>query len=77
MQGSFVRERADVLFSKLLSLMISGKEFHVEAPPYMKLFLMLLERDLGKRNVFELSRRLRCNDSFLKLNNFYGDGGPI
>ena len=52
--------RADNLFSKLditlLSLMILGIEFYVDVQSYMKLFFMLLERGLGKRNVFELSR---------------------
>ena len=62
MQGSFVRERADVFFSKLLSLMISGKEFHVEAPPYMKLFLMMLERDLGKRITY-----LNCHGGYAAM----------
>ena len=67
-ENQFLRERADIFFSKLdillLFLVISGMEFRVEAPSYMKLFFMLLERGLGKRNVFELSQRLRCSDSF-------------
>ena len=44
-------------------------EFHVEAPSYMKLFFMLLERGLGKRNVFQLTQWLcngeSCNGKFL------------
>ena len=73
-----VRERVDILFSKLdiafLFLMILGID--VEAPSHMKLFFMLSERGLGKRNVFELSRRLCCSDSFLKLISFSRDGSP-
>ena len=52
---------ADNLFSKLditlLSLMILGIEFHVDAPSYMKLFFVLLERGLGKRNVTEVMKQ--------------------
>ena len=57
--------------------MTSGIEFHVEAPSYMKLFFILFEHGLGKRNVFELSRRLCCSDSFLKLNNLLREAGPL
>ena len=35
---------------------------------------MLLEGGLGKRNVFELSRRLCCSDTFSKFDNFSRDG---
>ena len=57
--------------------MTSGIEFHVEAPSYMKLFFILFEHGLGKRNVFELSRRLCCSNSFLKLNNLLREAGPL
>ena len=58
----------------LLSLMIIGIEFHFKVPSYIKLFFMLLEGGLGKRNVFELSRRLCCSDTFSKFDNFSRDG---
>ena len=50
--------------------MILGIEFHVEAPSYMKLFFMLLERGLGKRNVFQLTQWLYNGESLFLIRKF-------
>ena len=69
-ENQFLRERADIFFSKLaillLFLMISGMEFHVEAPSYMKLFFMLLERGLGKRITY-----LNCHGGYAAVILFF------
>ena len=62
---------------ELLSLIFSGKEFQMEAPSYIKLFFILFVLGFGKRIKLELPRRLWLKISFLKVNSFLSELGPM
>ena len=62
---------------ELLSLIFFGKEFQMEAPSYIKLFFILFVLGFGKRIKLELPRRLWFKISFLKVNSFLSELGPM
>ena len=62
---------------ELLSLIFSGKEFQMEALSYIKLFFILFVLGFGKRIKLELPRRLWFKISFLKVNSFLSELGPM
>ena len=62
---------------ELLSVIFSGKEFQMEAPSYIKLFFILFVFGFGKRIKLELPRRLWFKISFLEVNSFFSELGPM